>query len=578
MAMLPLMHLAQVSMATNHRTHLASWAPISCAWYPDATAAHLTQGIFLLMHNSLGSWDVFLSLFGSLVGTLHADIILLQDPPSSKGFLPRFTGYKSFAPPSARPGVAIYLSLHFCARYTVSTGFYESTDDAMFIDIHTPDGCFGTAAPKFRLNNIYARRKEDHTGSVSREIAFQYVDFPCLVAGDFNIHNPATDPLRVFSYSEELESAPFYSLASGRGFRLLNTPGVYTRFPLSGSHRPGAIDLAFTNPHMSPAFMEWDTTTLPSTGSDHMPILITLAPPTEKPLPRTPCWDLANWESLGPRLHTFCVPPAPPRPSPSQLDAWFSASLNSLTALLLEDTPLSRPSLRSKPWWTPLLTALLKEYHKAMRTVKKHPSDDTIHLARLSKLGYFKAIKQAKTSYWSNFLAKTTPQNIWTAKQYVAPRKTPRFPMLPGADTPTAINDALLQHFFPPKPRPPSRGRLSPHGSATPLSSDEIKQALSKCSPSLAPGPDGIPYLVWKKVNSIKPAILLDLLSPLVTFGYHPPCLKHANGIILDKPGKPSYDTPASFRIIVLLKTVSKILERVMTVSVTASRGDGGNR
>ena len=49
MAMLPLMHLAQVSMATNHRTHLASWAPISCAWYPDATAAHLTQGIFLLM-------------------------------------------------------------------------------------------------------------------------------------------------------------------------------------------------------------------------------------------------------------------------------------------------------------------------------------------------------------------------------------------------------------------------------------------------------------------------------------------------------------------------------------------------
>ena len=49
MAMLPLTHLAQVSMATNHRTHLASWAPKLCAWYPDAKAARLAQGIFLLM-------------------------------------------------------------------------------------------------------------------------------------------------------------------------------------------------------------------------------------------------------------------------------------------------------------------------------------------------------------------------------------------------------------------------------------------------------------------------------------------------------------------------------------------------
>ena len=70
-------------------------------------------------------------------------------------------------------------------------------------------------------------------------------------------------------------------------------------------------------------------------------------------------------------------------------------------------------------------------------------------------------------------------------------------------------------------------------------------------------------------MNAIKPAILLDLLSPLVTFRYHPPCLKHANGVVLDKPGKPSYDTPASFRIIVLLKTISKLLEKIMTVRIS---------
>jgi len=54
-----------------------------------------------------------------------------------------------------------------------------------------------------------------------------------------------------------------------------------------------------------------------------------------------------------------------------------------------------------------------------------------------------------------------------------------------------------------------------------------------------------------------------------VAFGYHPPSLKTANGVVLDKPGKASYDFPASFRIIVLLKTISKILERVMTVRLS---------
>ena len=38
------------------------------------------------------------------------------------------------------------------------------------------------------------------------------------------------------------------------------------------------------------------------------------------------------------------------------------------------------------------------------------------------------------------------------------------------------------------------------------------------------------------------------------------------NSVVLDKLGKPSYNTLASFRIIVHLKTVSKILERILTV------------
>jgi len=45
----------------------------------------------------------------------------------------------------------------------------------------------------------------------------------------------------------------------------------------------------------------------------------------------------------------------------------------------------------------------------------------------------------------------------------------------------------------------------------------------------------------------------LELFSPLVAFGFYSPTLKGANGVILDKPVKASYDSPAFFQIIVLL-------------------------
>ena len=91
-----------------------------------------------------------------------------------------------------------------------------------------------------------------------------------------------------------------------------------------------------------------------------------------------------------------------------------------------------------------------------------------------------------------------------------------------------------------------------------------MAEALRKFSPSSVPGPDSIPYSVWKRVHLVASHLLTDLLAPLLKFGHHSTSLKRANGIVLDKPGKPSYDSPASFRIIVLLQTVSKILERIM--------------
>jgi len=126
------------------------------------------------------------------------------------------------------------------------------------------------------------------------------------------------------------------------------------------------------------------------------------------------------------------------------------------------------------------------------------------------------------------------------------------------------MNEALLGHFFPPKAAFSPPPRLRPHTSTPPLTREEIAHALSKSSSSSAPGADGIPCQTWKWVDAINPAMLLQILSPLVSRDYHPASLKVANGVVLDKPGTASYESPFSFRIIVLLRTVSKIVERII--------------
>ena len=171
-------------------------------------------------------------------------------------------------------------------------------------------------------------------------------------------------------------------------------------------------------------------------------------------------------------------------------------------------------------------------------------------------------------AHWAEYLSSLSPSSVWETKKLACGRQPSRFPSFHGKDTPDGINLALLDHFFV-APPPPTLAdvNLSPYSDYFPISQEEIASALAKSSSSASPGPDAISYDVWKKVHKSCPALLTNLIGPLLQYGHHPSSLKKANGIVLDKPGKASYDSPASFRVIVLLETLSKIIERI-----TASR------
>jgi len=466
--------------------------------------------------------------------------------------------------------VATYVHMSFLSNYTVLPRF-KGVDDVLALDVSSNDPLFGTAYHSFRAINPYSTKTANHwVHSISPEVLFPNLGFPLLVVGDLNIHNPLADPLRHFSHREISSSTPYFEKAAGSVFALLNPLGQYTTFPLVGKARPLVIDLAFANPPLLPLVKSWEAT-LPSTGSDHIPITITLAAPSLSKKPPRPRWADTDWETLEPIIKGFKVLAAPSCPTPPKLDEWMSESLNRLVANLKEHTPVSRPSHHFKPWWTPDLTILRREYHKAARVARKHDTPHMREVAGTSKAGYFKAIKAAKNKHWSSFLLTATPQSLWTAKRFAYGRAQPRFPSLPGAETPQQMNSVLLDHFFPPKDPFSPPPWLRPYGSEPPLTTDEIAAALSKCSPTSAPGPDEIPYSTWKQVNKINPTILLQILAPLVILGYHPASLKSSNGVVLDKPGKPSYESPSSFRIIVLIRTISKILERIIAARLLSA-------
>jgi len=191
----------------------------------------------LVQHNCLGSWDVFLSLFGSFTQlALPPSIVALQDPPVYRGKLPSFNSFTVFSPPATavcKPRVAFYVYSSFLESVSLLPRFFDR-GDVMALDLFTPDRFFNPSTTRFTIINSYSTKgRSNNTRSVPPDIIFPTSHMPTLTLGDLNIHHPTADPLRSFKEDEIATSAPYFDRATDLGFSLLNTPGVFTRFSMS---------------------------------------------------------------------------------------------------------------------------------------------------------------------------------------------------------------------------------------------------------------------------------------------------------------------------------------------------------
>jgi len=187
---------------------------------------------------------------------------------------------------------------------------------------------------------------------------------------------------------------------------------VFTRCLSDSATYPSVIDLSFTSVLLFPFFRSWDTS-LPSTGSDHVPISHILAPPITTPPPPVSTWSLTNWDSRSPALSDLFIPAPPSLPTRAALEAWFDTQLAHVTTLLSSHTRLKRPSHRSKPWWSPILSVIRHEFHSTSRRSCSSASASDKVAARLSKQGYPKALKLRRRPTGSSSSPELPPTQSW---------------------------------------------------------------------------------------------------------------------------------------------------------------------
>ena len=285
--------------------------------------------------------------------------LLIQEPPVVRGNIPTMNGYQCLHPPYdlGCPTVATFILSSFARCRIFSLPPMRS--DLLEVHMVAKVGLFSPIIPYLRLLNVYRmpRTLKANSAPISPQMLFGQAEYASLMAGNFNLHHLATDPTRLLSDKEFREADPFFSLASDRGYNLLNTLGIYMQFSFTSEARPGMLDLAFASMGLRPFTRDWSTP-FSSTGSNHVPTLITLSANSLAHSGPVPDWDRTHWNEVECDLKSLTIPPPPPIVTLATLDDAFSAHATQLRGIIVAHIPHKVISPRSKPWWSGLLTSL----------------------------------------------------------------------------------------------------------------------------------------------------------------------------------------------------------------------------
>ena len=100
-----------------------------------------------------------------------------------------------------------------------------------------------------------------------------------------------------------------------------------------------------------------------------------------------------------------------------------------------------------------------------------------------------------------------------------------------------------------------------------PFSIEEFRQAINKYNNLLAPGPDKLTWWYLKTIlkQDVCLTKIINIADACINLGHWPNYFKCFTTVVISKPNKLAYDQPKFFHLIVLLNTLGKLIEKVIT-------------
>ncbi|KAB5588067.1 reverse transcriptase [Ceratobasidium theobromae] len=395
------------------------------------------------------------------------------------------------------------------------------------------------------------------------------IETPTLVCGDFNIQHPEFVDFPGAKVKTSALGCAFTDWLLDSNLHVLNDLHCLTREPRVQGHAPSIIDFTIANGALfsMDIISDWDSSFAHSLNSDHAAIFFTIHAPRVSEHPTRqfrfiidPLMEddwIAAFEhrvlEVGLKDVITC---------PQEVEELASGLLSACTwatEAVMECRPTQCKAPRA-PWWNEDCSAACGR----VVTAKEEGMDRDEIRARTSHLWY--CIRKAKRSFFDEICSTARPDNIWGINQWYRGWKSYGLPTLRGLDgslatTNSAKAELLHNTFFPYTPATPAG--LSVEGMAQnaelpfpTISRGEIADILASCSNKSAPGD-----------------LIEVLYNAMLSFEYHPVCLKNALIAPILKPNKFDFASPKVYRPISLLEILSKLFEKIMVVRFTTLSG-----
>lgn len=227
----------------------------------------------------------------------------------------------------------------------------------------------------------------------------------------------------------------------------------------------------------------------------------------------------------------------------------------------------------TKRWWNRELKDALEEALDAKRKALRTREAADIQAAAESRRDFQNKMKQARNEEWNKEMESARGGEIWTIYKRVKPREKKKImPPLKKPDgslteTLEEKRNTLWKALLPEVTQPPEKEIvIQPNSQWPALTTKEIETVMTNIPKKKAPGEDGIPgeilRLAWKNKEFQKRFAIL--LNACIAYGHHPEPWRDSLIVVLPKPGKKDYTEPRAYRPIALIKTMSKVLEKIV--------------